>query len=31
MIDSIDQSVQQCQQKAEMMMNKYKAVGVEAE
>ena len=31
MIDNIDQSVQQCQQKAETMMNKYEAVVVEAE
>ena len=31
MIDNIDQSVQQCQKKAETIMNKYKTVVVEAE
>ena len=31
MIENIKQSVQQCQQKAEMMLNKYEDVVVEAE
>ena len=30
MIDNVKQSVQQCQQKAETMLNKYEAVVVEA-